>query len=238
MKNTIILFNINLPKQPVIIYNNAETDKLQILKDNKAKAGIYKWTHLESGKIYVGSAVDLSKRLKNYYSPLKLKRADNYIARALLLHTHSAFSLTIIEYIDIIDLSLEKARQLILEREQVYINLLKPEYNILKVAGSLLGYKHTEKSLTKISFNSLGKTHSVETINKIKMVLKGEKNPMSKNVFIYSFDSETKDMVLYKSFNTCIEAAKYFDCSTRNLSRYLDKNKLYKKEWVLFSSKL
>jgi hypothetical protein len=41
MKNTAILFNINLPNQPVIIYNNAETDKLQILKDNKSLAGIY-----------------------------------------------------------------------------------------------------------------------------------------------------------------------------------------------------
>jgi NUMOD1 domain len=59
---------------------------------------------------------------------------------------------------------------------------------------------------------------------------------MSKNVLVYSFDLETKDMVLYKSFNTCIEAAKYFDCSTRNLSRYLDKNKLYKKQWILLSS--
>jgi hypothetical protein len=68
--------------------------------------------------------------------------------------------------------------------------------------------------------------------------LRGEKNPISKNVFVYSFDSETKDIILYKSFNTSIEAAKYFDCSTRNLSRYLDKNKLYKKLWILSTSKL
>lgn len=26
-------------------YNNADTDKLQILEDNKGKAGIYVWTH-------------------------------------------------------------------------------------------------------------------------------------------------------------------------------------------------
>lgn len=32
-------------------------------------------------------------------------------------------------------------------REQYYLNLLKPEYNVLKKAGSLLGYKHTEKTL-------------------------------------------------------------------------------------------
>jgi hypothetical protein len=53
--------------------------------------------------------------------------------------------------------------------------LLKPEYNILKVTGSLLGYKYMEKYLTKISFNNLGKIHSVKTINKIKMALRSEK---------------------------------------------------------------
>jgi len=35
---------------PAIVYNNADTDKLRILTDNKSKAGIYLWTHIESGK--------------------------------------------------------------------------------------------------------------------------------------------------------------------------------------------
>jgi hypothetical protein len=61
---------------------------------------------------------------------------------------------------------------------------------------------------------------------------------MGKKVFIYSFDLETKENILYKSFNTCIEAAKYFNCSTRTLSNYLDNKKLYKKQWLLSSSLL
>ena len=40
------------------VYKNAETEKLQILSDNKGKAGIYLRKHKESGKIYVGSAED------------------------------------------------------------------------------------------------------------------------------------------------------------------------------------
>jgi hypothetical protein len=48
---------------------------------------------------------------------------------------------------------------------------------------------------------------------------------MNKNEFVYSFDSETKDMVLYKSFNIYIETAKYFDYSIYYLYRYLNKNK-------------
>lgn len=46
-----------------------------------------------------------------------------------------------------------------MEREQHYINLLKPEYNILKIAGSPLGYKHTEESLAKMRNRKLSKEH-------------------------------------------------------------------------------
>jgi len=30
--------------------------------------------------------------------------------------------------------------------EQKHINLLKPEYNILQIAGSLLGFKHSDQT--------------------------------------------------------------------------------------------
>jgi hypothetical protein len=139
---------------PAIIYFNAESDKSQIFKDNKDKAGIYQWTHKESNKIYIGSAVDLSKRLKNYYSPYSLKQVDNCISRALLHHGHSAFCLSILEYIDIPNLSKEESKKLILSREQYYLDLIflcsedkTNTFNILPTAGSSLGYKHTEGTL-------------------------------------------------------------------------------------------
>jgi len=52
---------------PIKIYHNADSDKSRILAENSGKSGIYVWTHNLSGKIYVGSAVDLSKRLKDYF---------------------------------------------------------------------------------------------------------------------------------------------------------------------------
>lgn len=61
---------------------------------------------------------------------------------------------------------------------------------------------------------------------------------MSKNVFVYSINLETQETTQYKSFNTCTDAAKFFDCSTRNISRYLDKGRLYKNQWILSSLKL
>lgn len=100
----------------------------------------------------------------------------------------------------------------------------------------MLGFNHSDESKAKISEARLSKTHSAETLTKISEASSGENNPMSKKVFIYSFNIETKETKLYKSFNTCIEAANHFDCSTRNISRFLDKNKLYKKQWMLYSS--
>lgn len=151
-------FQDGLLTAAVIVYSNADTDRSKILLDNKGKAGIYQWIHKESGKIYVGSAFNLADRLGRYYSKNFIENAkgNSYIYNAMLIHDYSAFSLTILEYINISDLSKEEARKLILAREQYYLDLIfledKPNtYNILITAGSLLGYKHSLDSLAKMS---------------------------------------------------------------------------------------
>lgn len=58
-ENTFLCFSF-----PVLYYPNAETYKSVILNDNKGKPGIHRWTHISSGKIYIGSAINISKRLK------------------------------------------------------------------------------------------------------------------------------------------------------------------------------
>ena len=56
-----------VPRRGAILYYNTDIDKLRIFTENKGKAGIYMWKHKESGKIYVGPLVDLSKRLRLYF---------------------------------------------------------------------------------------------------------------------------------------------------------------------------
>lgn len=227
-------------------YSNSAELKALIFKENKGKAGIYMWTHIETGKFYVGSTVDISERMYNYFSIIKLKRSKTaYINNALLLHGHSAFSLTILKYIDITDLSKEEARELILSSEQYFLNLIfSPirlnSYNILPTAGSRLGAKHSKESIAKMSGQNnhmFNKYLSDETLTKMSEAKAGKDNPMSKKVYVYSKDSDTvKETILYKSFDTCIDVAKFFDCTTRTISNYLDKNKLYKNQWILTSS--
>jgi len=66
----------------------------------------------------------------------------------------------------------------------------------------LFGKTHTIELIAKISLARKGIIHIDATKVKMSAALRGEKNPISKNVFVYSFDSETKDIILYKSFNT------------------------------------
>lgn len=63
------------------------------------------------------------------------------IYKSLLKNGYSNFSLEILEYC---------APEKCIKREQHYLNLLKPEYNILNTAGSLLGFKHSNETKAKI----------------------------------------------------------------------------------------
>lgn len=71
------------------------------------------------------------------------------ISKALLKYGYSNFSLEILEYCE--------SSETIL-REQYFLDLLNPEYNVLKIAGSTLGYKHSEEALAKIKAGSASLT--------------------------------------------------------------------------------
>jgi group I intron endonuclease len=63
------------------------------------------------------------------------------ICKALIKYGYNNFTLEILEFCDSSDT---------VSREQYYIDFCKPEYNILKIAGSSLGYLHTEDTLAKL----------------------------------------------------------------------------------------
>lgn len=56
----------------------------------------------------------------------------------------------------------------VISREQYYLDLLKPAYNILPKAGSLLGFKHSPDTKSKLSTWRKGCQDSEETIAKLK----------------------------------------------------------------------
>ncbi len=55
---------------------------------------------------------------------------------------YSQFSVEIIEYCEPSE---------VLKKEQYYLDLLKPKYNILKIAGSFVGFKHSTEIKEKLA---------------------------------------------------------------------------------------
>ena len=106
---------------PVVVYQDCKTNQKLILKDNKGKAGIYRWTNIKTGQTYLGSAVNLSRRLRDYFSPRFLAseaiKNSRIIYRALLKYGISNYTLEIIEY---------SSRDDVISREQHYLDLEKP----------------------------------------------------------------------------------------------------------------
>lgn len=145
--------------------------------------GVYVWINTITNKIYIGSSINLRPRIYTYFSPVSLAKTPNApLTRAFTKYTHNNFILGILEY--------GQDPKNIISLEQKYIDLYQPEYNILKIAGSSLGHKHsliareryslaaknrilseeTKKALSEFrssrrgQLNSFyGKTHTIET---------------------------------------------------------------------------
>nr|YP_008081982.1 GIY-YIG endonuclease family protein [Rhizoctonia solani]AGK92818.1 GIY-YIG endonuclease family protein [Rhizoctonia solani] len=72
------------------------------------------------------------------------------IYKALLKYGYSNFKLEISFFLNRVNFRRKFNPENLIDREQHYLNLLKPEYNVLKDAGSSLGFKHSEESLAKV----------------------------------------------------------------------------------------
>nr|QJQ35508.1 GIY-YIG endonuclease [Fusarium begoniae] len=133
--------------------------RLLINKDNRNKSGIYRWLNKKDNKCYVGSATILPRRIKRYFSVKGLNNSNcRLISRALLKHGHSNFRLEILEHCK---------KDVLYKREQYYMDMYKPVYNILKVAGSSLGYKHSPEVLMKLKTREISnRGYSTVVINK------------------------------------------------------------------------
>ena len=94
----------------------------------------------------MGSGLDLASHKKNrrLLQKSELNRNPRPIHAALLKYGYENFKLEILEYC--------KADELLV-REQYYLDLIKPEYNILTNAYSLLGFKHSPENIAKFKFS-------------------------------------------------------------------------------------
>lgn len=117
--------------------------------------GVYKITNTQNNNCYIGSSVNIQKRLYEHKRILnKNKHHSILLQRAWNKYGESSFTFSILEETNIENL---------LKLEQYYLDTNKPEYNILKFVGVLTGYKHTEETIQKLKIVNLGKKYRPKT---------------------------------------------------------------------------
>jgi hypothetical protein len=92
-----------------------------------------------------------------------------------------------------------------LAREQYYLDLIRPYYNLLTEAGSSLGYSATPETRAKMS--------------------------ASQGTALYAFTASAKDPQL--TFSSMRKAAAHFQCSRGTILNHVQSGLLFKNQWLL-----
>jgi group I intron endonuclease len=235
---------------PVKIYPNVELNKDKILKENKR--AIYRLINNINNKSYIGSSINLTVRFYKYFSSKHLEKNKTTIHNALLKYGFNKFTLEILEYCE------EGVNPI--TREQYYFKLLKPEYNILKVAGSSLGFRHSEETLEffrncrkvseetrkNLSLAATGRTLTKEDILKISEARKGMKSSDETRaklsaattaligVCVLVEDKYTDEVLEFASLT---EAGKFIGVSRPAIGKAIGTGKLIKNRYIVEKKK-
>lgn len=128
------------------------------------KSGIYMIKFNEH--FYVGSAVDLTGRKNRHLHSLRNnKHCNTFMQNLYNKYGEYGFKFVILE---------ECKKEQLIAREQYYIDTLKPDINICKIAGSTLGIKLSDETKRKLSETfkgmqrSKGRIMTSETREKIR----------------------------------------------------------------------
>ena len=151
-----------------------EEADLKLIKENEMKtssSGVYSIKNNVNGKIYIGSAVDISSRFRDHIKELRKNvHSNGHLQNSWNKHGEHNFSFDV-------ECLCVKEELVSFEQDIIdsYTEVLGWEnlYNIAPTAGSMLGFKHSEETRAKMRENNAkennpfyGKTHSAESIEK------------------------------------------------------------------------
>lgn len=180
-------------------------------------SGVYCIVCTATGAMYIGSAVNLSKRLTEHFI---YNKSNEHLQRALALYGLACFKIQILEFCDQSALS---------DREQHYLNWLfsqtkELQFNFCSEVGTRLGATHKEETKQKISASLTGRTLSESTKAKMSVSHKNNPHPFTGEVAlnamkigIYSLDN-----ILIEEFSSQILAANYLATTPKTLRKYIN----------------
>jgi hypothetical protein len=125
-------------------------------------------------------------------------------------------------------------------KEQYYIDNLNPSYNILKIAKSSLGYKHSESAIEKMSLAKkakylgpnnpfYGKNHSDETKELFKnYALAREKSPNAMSVIL-----KDSNNAVIGEFKSMTELSKFLKADKAQLAKHRNEGTLFRDKYYI-----
>jgi len=215
-------------------------------------SGIYKITNLKNNKIYIGSSININRRIvehkrklrKNIHHSPKLQNAYNK-------YGSENFHFESIEFCE---------RNNLINRENYYLKILNPEYNIsLDASAPMMGRKHSKSTIKKLSKwkrpkgkkhhlygISLSKTH-IKRIVKSRSWYKHTNKTKEKMRKINIRINRYKDLIKYtkllrkpvkdsigNKFISLTKAAEFHSMSIQSVCDILKKRTYCNKHWIRF----
>lgn len=162
---------------PVQVYEDASAARLSIVSDYRGQTVIYQWFNKVTGESYVGSTKNLGSRMSKYFHPPLLGNSLVYLNLAVYGQTNFSFAI-----LEVLGPSSTVTKEVRLAREQVHLNWIFATYgnlclNILTLAGSSEGFKHSQVTREYLRSIRLGFSLSVETRAKLSQLFSGSLNP-------------------------------------------------------------
>jgi len=240
-KNKIIFEKLNnIPAEAKFI--NLKESKSDILLNIKDKGGVYMFFNLINGNCYIGSSVNLARRFRIHINSVGSVKLP--LPLAINKYGPNNFVFLILQYCDRIE-------DICLGLEQYYLDLYKPKYNILKMAGSSQGFKHSPETIAKLKILHTGKLHSrfgkklseqqklLTSIALKNQFTEPNKGHLAPPIFIVGtkivMKSENGDILSFPSINA---TRKHFRVRFSTISLNVDKNNyilIKGVKWQVFS---
>lgn len=239
---------------PIYFYEDLHLNNTRnkILTETKGLSGIYLILNKVTLDYYIGSA-STDRFYARFSNHLIYFRGSKIVKNAVKNYKLSNFAFLILElFPEIVN---KENNKNLLDREDLYLKTLLPNYNILTEAGSSFGYKHTEIDRIKMKSNyslerrlkigdlNRGKNLSSEIINKMRekalsrdrtkiniseqSLLNMKKN--SKPLILFNLDS-----TVFGEYNSITDTAKAINCSVKTINRALNtKKNLLKRRFIV-----
>lgn len=210
-------------------------------------SGIYLFLCTLSNNFYIGSALSKKFNSNRLYIRFRNHIKHSYLSNSILQKAIKKYGIENFEF-HILELC---QNDIVRERENFYLNILKPKYNILQYADTSLGYKHTQKTKEKLVLawtkNPSRKEH-ITNLNKNKKLPLDVKNKLKQQALNRSQETKEKHKkacLLFNQkkfgkknkiinfltkkelyFNTLLETSKYLNKSYKTVLRYVKNKKV------------